>query len=114
MAAGLERDTELLEIQNVAAWRQQLMAGAAGLFSAGPLGLAASLLAFRKVEGQWLPWVLIGILSAPPLAYGQWRMVRAIQQLNNGELAATGSALAARCEPQPASLPAPWLVASPN
>ncbi|MBW0174270.1 MAG: hypothetical protein KXJ48_07595, partial [Vulcanococcus sp.] len=65
MAEGLDRDIELLEIQEVSAWRQQLGAAAAGLFTAGPIGLIASLIAFRKLEGNWLPWSLIGVLAAP-------------------------------------------------
>jgi hypothetical protein len=55
MAEGLDRDIELLEIHEVSAWRQQLGAAAAGLFTAGPIGLIASLIAFRKLEGHWLP-----------------------------------------------------------
>ena len=85
MADGLERDIELLEIHETSAWRQQLAAGAAGLFTAGPLGLLASVVAFRKLEGHWLPWALIGVLAAPPLAYGQWRAVSALQQLSSGD-----------------------------
>jgi len=85
MADGLERDIELLEIHETSAWRQQLAAGAAGLFTAGPLGLLASVVAFRKLEGHWLPWAFIGVLAAPPLAYGQWRAVGALQQLSSGD-----------------------------
>ena len=85
MADGLERDIELLEIHETSAWRQQLAAGAAGLFTAGPLGLLASVVAFHKLEGNWLPWALIGVLAAPPLAYGQWRAVGALQQLSSGD-----------------------------
>ena len=59
MAEGLERDIELLEIQEVSAWRQQLGAAAAGLFTAGPIGLVASLLAFQKLDGNWRAWALI-------------------------------------------------------
>ena len=84
MAEGLDRDIELLEIHEVSAWRQQLGAAAAGLFTAGPIGLIASLIAFRKLEGNWLPWALLGVLAAPPLAYGQWRGVEALQQLRTG------------------------------
>ncbi len=81
MAEGLDRDIELLEIHEISSWRQQLGAAAAGLFTAGPIGLIASLVAFRKLEGNWLPWALIGVLAAPPLAYGQWRGVDALQRL---------------------------------
>jgi hypothetical protein len=95
MLEGLERDTELLEIHEISAWRQQLVAAAAGLFTAGPLGLLASLVAFRKLEGHWLPWLLIGVLSAPPLAYGQWRGVSALQQIMAGESAGAAGDLAA-------------------
>lgn len=84
MAEGLERDIELLEIHEVSAWRQQLGAAAAGLFTAGPIGLIASLIAFRKLDGQWLPWALIGVLAAPPLAYGQWRGMEALQRIRAG------------------------------
>jgi hypothetical protein len=84
MAEGLDRDIELLEIHEVSAWRQQLGAAAAGLLTAGPIGLIASLIAFRKLEGNWLPWALIGVLAAPPLAYGQWRGVEALQRLQAG------------------------------
>jgi hypothetical protein len=84
MAEGLDRDIELLEIHEVSAWRQQLGAAAAGLLTAGPIGLIASLITFRKLEGNWLPWTLIGVLAAPPLAYGQWRGVDALQRLRAG------------------------------
>jgi len=83
MVDGLERDIELLEIHEVSAWRHQLSAAAIGLFTAGPVGLLASLAAFRKLEGHWLPWALIGVLAAPPLAYGQWRGVAWLQQQTN-------------------------------
>ena len=84
MAEGLDRDIELLEIHEISAWRQQLGAAAAGLFTAGPIGLIASLIAFRKLEGHWLPWALIGVIAAPPLAYGQWRGLEALQRLRVG------------------------------
>jgi len=83
MAEGLDRDIELLEIQEVSAWRQQLGAAAAGLFTAGPIGLVASLLTFRGLEGNWRTWALIGVLAAPPLAYGQWLGLGAVQRLLN-------------------------------
>ena len=95
MVDGLDRDTELLEIEEISSWRRQLVAAAAGLFTAGPLGLLASLVAFRKLEGNWLPWLLIGVLSAPPLAYGQWRAVGALQQMVAGDAAGSGADLAA-------------------
>ena len=79
MAQGLERDIELLETQEVSAWRHQLAAGGAGLLTAGPLGLVASLIVFRKLEGNWLLWALIGVLAAPALAFGQWRGVEWLQ-----------------------------------
>ena len=95
MAEGLDRDIELLEIHEISAWRQQLGAAIAGLVTAGPIGLIASLIAFRKLEGNWLPWALIGVLAAPPLAYGQWRGVEALQRLQAGGDAAAASDLAA-------------------
>lgn len=95
MADGLDRDTELLEIHEISAWRQQLLAGAAGLFTAGPLGLLASLVTFRKLEGNWLTWALIGVLAAPPLAYGQWRAVTALQQMTAADGAVAGADLTA-------------------
>lgn len=84
MAQGLERDIELLEIEEVSAWRQQLIAAGAGLFTGGPLGLLASIAVFRRLEGNWLPWALIGALAAPPLALGQWRAVDWLQQQQAG------------------------------
>jgi hypothetical protein len=95
MVDGLERDIELLEIQEVSAWRQQFGAAAIGLFTAGPLGLLASTVAFRKLEGQWLPWAMIGLLAAPPLAYGQWRAVTWAQVLQAGDTAEAAADLAA-------------------
>ena len=91
MAEGLERDIELLESEEMAAWRHQVMAGAAGLCTAGPFGVLASLLAFRKFESNWLPWALVGVLAAPPLAYVQWRAVSAWQQRINGESSISAS-----------------------
>ncbi len=84
MSQGLERDIELLEIQEVSAWRQQLIAAGAGLLTAGPLGLLASIAVFRQLEGNWLPWALIGVIAAPPLAIGQWRAVDWFQQQQAG------------------------------
>jgi hypothetical protein len=80
VSQGLERDIELLEIQETSAWQQRLAAGVAGLVTAGPLGLVASLVVFNKVEGHWLPWALVGVLAAPPLALGQWRGVEWLQK----------------------------------
>jgi hypothetical protein len=40
------------------------------------------LVAFRRLEGHWLPWALIGALAAPPLAYAQWRGVEWLLQAN--------------------------------
>ncbi len=85
MAEEQERDIELLQMEEVSTASQQWGAAAAGLFTAGPIGLLASLTAFRKLEGQWLPWALIGLLAAPPLAYGQWRVVEAVQRLLAGD-----------------------------
>jgi hypothetical protein len=95
MADGLDRDTELLEIHEISSWQQQVAAAAAGLFSAGPLGLLASLVAFRKLNGHWLPWALIGGLAAPPLAYGQWRAVTALQQMTDADPGLSGADLSA-------------------
>ena len=72
MAPGLERDTELLDLQEMSFWRQQVLAGAVGLLTAGPLGLVAGVFCFRKLEGNWLPWVLIGVVAAPVLVLGQF------------------------------------------
>jgi len=83
MAEAFDRDTELLEVAVISGWRQQWGAAAAGLFSAGPIGLLASVATFRKLEGNWLAWGLIGVLAAPPLAYGQWLALRRLQA--NGE-----------------------------
>lgn len=76
MPEGLGRDTVLLESQELSQWRQQLAAGCLGLVTAGPLGLVGSLITFNKLEGSWLPWALIGMLAAPPLAYGQWLVLQ--------------------------------------
>lgn len=80
MSQGLERDIELLDIQETTAWQQRIVAAGAGLLTAGPLGLVASLVVFNKVEGHWLPWALVGVLAAPPLALGQWRGVEWLQK----------------------------------
>jgi hypothetical protein len=95
MANGLERDIELLEIDEISAWRQQIGAAMAGLVTAGPIGLIASLIAFRKLEGNWRLWALIGVLAAPPLAYGQWRGVEALQRLQAVSDTAAAADLAA-------------------
>lgn len=95
MAEGLDRDIELLEIHAISAWRQQLAAAATGLLTAGPLGSIASLIAFRRLRGNWLPWALIGVLAAPPLAYGQWRGLEALQHLQSGGAAQAGADQAA-------------------
>ena len=95
MVDGLERDIELLEIHEVSAWREQLGAAAIGLFTAGPVGLLASLVTFRKLEGHWLPWALIGVLAAPPLAYAQWRGVTWLQGLQAGATAEAAEDLTA-------------------
>ena len=85
MAMGLERDNELLEIREISSLREQLLAGGCGLLSAGPIGLLASLVTFRKLEGQWLPWALIGVLAAPPLAFGQWWVYKRVETMANGD-----------------------------
>jgi hypothetical protein len=51
--------------------------------------------AFRKLEGHWLPWALIGVLAAPPLAYGQWRAVTWLQDVQTGDTAEAAGDLAA-------------------
>lgn len=85
MAMGLERDNELLEIREISNLREQLLAAGFGLLSAGPIGLLASLVTFRRLEGHWLPWALIGVLAAPPLAYGQWWGAKRLQAMANGD-----------------------------
>jgi hypothetical protein len=35
--------------------------------------------AFRRLQGSWLPWVLIGVLAAPPLAYSQLLVWKRLQ-----------------------------------
>jgi len=95
MAEELERDIELLESEEISLWRQQFGAGAAGLFTAGPIGLIAALVTFRRLKGQWLPWALIGVLAAPPLAYGQWRGLEALQRLASGGSTEAGDDLTA-------------------
>jgi len=72
-------DTELLESQELSQWRHKVLAAGAGLLTAGPVGLLASLAAFERVQGSWVPWALIGVLAAPPLAYGQWVALRMLQ-----------------------------------
>lgn len=83
MAQGLDRDSELLEIQAVAQVRNPLLAAGIGLLTGGPLGLAASLLAYQKLHGQWLRWALVGLLTAPPLAYGQLFAFNSWQEARN-------------------------------
>ena len=75
MDEARESDVELLEIEEFSKWRQQLIAACAGLISAGPLGVIASVVAFRRLKGEWLPWALLGVLAAPPLIYGQWQVL---------------------------------------
>jgi hypothetical protein len=96
MAEEQESDIELLPVEELSTGRQAWGAAAAGLFTAGPIGLIASLTAFRKLEGQWLPWALIGLLAAPPLAYGQWRVVEALQRLVAGDSDTTSDLAAAQ------------------
>jgi len=74
------RETELLESQEAQEWRDKLLAAGLGLLTAGPVGLLASIAAFDRVKGSWLPWALIGVVVAPPLAYGQWVLVRMLQE----------------------------------
>jgi hypothetical protein len=88
MTTGLSRPKELLEARAVDHLRQYLLAAGAGLLTAGPLGLLGSLLAFNRVRGNWLPWALIGVLAAPPLAYGQLLLLQRWQ--GGGEPIATG------------------------
>jgi len=72
-------DTELLESQELSQWRHKLIAAGAGLLTAGPVGILASIAAFERLQGSWVPWALIGVLAAPPLAYGQWVALRMLQ-----------------------------------
>ena len=94
MASGLERDTDLLEVQEISQWRQRLGAAAAGLITAGPLGVVASLVAFRKLEQQWLAWALVGVVAAPPLAYGQWRLLTMLSPESNSSISSVEEQLA--------------------
>jgi hypothetical protein len=84
MAAGLERNNTLLEIKAVSFLRQQVLAGGIGLCTAGPLGAAAAVVAFRQLAGFWLPWALVGVLAAPPLAYGQWWLYKRVEAMASG------------------------------
>ena len=65
MAEGLDRDIELLEIQEVSAWRQQLGAATAGLLTAGPIGLIASLIALRLIPNSAQSSGSVGSPSRP-------------------------------------------------
>jgi len=79
MAQSGNRETELLESQEAQQWRDKLLAAGLGLLTAGPVGLLASIAAFERVKGSWVPWALIGVVAAPPLAYGQWVALRMLQ-----------------------------------
>ena len=73
MAEGLDRDIELLEIHEVSAWRQQLGAAAAGLLTAGPIGLIASLIALRLIPNSEES---SGSVGKPPLPEKSPRTIR--------------------------------------
>jgi hypothetical protein len=75
------RTTQLLEIQEVSQARKQVGVAIAGFLTAGPLGLLASSATYRTLKGNLLPWALIGVVAAPPLAYAQWI---AVQMLRSG------------------------------
>ena len=75
MAQSGNRETELLESHESQLWRDKLLAAGLGLLTAGPIGLLASVTVFERLKGSWVPWALIGVISAPPLAYGQWAVV---------------------------------------
>lgn len=90
-----ELDVELLENEEISKWRHQLIAAGAGLISAGPLGLIASVVAFRRLKGEWLPWALLGVLAAPPLIYGQWQVLNLARGTSSSDATSSGSSSAA-------------------
>ena len=79
MAQSGNRETELLESHQSQLWRDKLLAAGLGLLTAGPVGLLASVTVFERLKGSWVPWALIGVVAAPPLAYGQWVALRMLQ-----------------------------------
>lgn len=87
MRTGLTRPHQLLESRAADELRHQLLASGIGLLTAGPLGLPAALFSFRKLQGNWLPWALVGVLAAPPLAYGQWLLWKGWQASGNSSTA---------------------------
>ena len=85
MAQSGNRETELLESHESQLWRDKLLAAGLGLLTAGPIGLLASVTVFERLKGSWVPWALIGVVSAPPLAYGQWAVVDMIGSLGQNK-----------------------------
>ena len=84
MGLSSSRQTELLRSHRAQQWGNLGLAALAGLTTAGPLGVAASILTFERVKRNWLPWALIGVVAAPPLAYVQWTLFMGSDSSNAG------------------------------
>jgi len=79
MAESRNRQTELLQSQEAKQLQDRILAAGLGLITAGPGGLLASIVTFERLKGSWLPWALIGVVAAPPLAYVQWMALQMLQ-----------------------------------
>ena len=86
------RTTELLQLQETKQWRDKFLAALAGLLTAGPLGLVASIVVFERLKSSWIPWALIGVVAAPPLAYAQWTLITTSNPSKGGSPGGTASA----------------------
>ena len=64
-------DGQALKVVSVASNGEQIAAAGIGLITAGPLGSLAAWGAIRMFAGKWTPWMVVGFITAPILAFVQ-------------------------------------------
>lgn len=57
---------------------EQVIAGIAGLVTGGPVGIFASWVTIRGLQGKWTPWFFIGVVTGPLLWIIQIAVLMAI------------------------------------
>ena len=56
---------ELVYVRGTVTSSEQVLAGAIGLVTAGPLGAFASAFTLKGMQGKWGPWAMAGVVGVP-------------------------------------------------
>ena len=56
---------ELVYVRGTVTSSEQVLAGAIGLVTAGPLGAFASAVTLKGMQGKWGPWTMAGVVGVP-------------------------------------------------